>query len=402
MFKSCNFNIALRYLRAKKLKFGFSFLPLVVILAVAVSVFIVTTVKFVFNGFNDQIGQKISAASANIEIFKYDNKALNNVEKILNTLDKKSYINSIQAILEVESLMQYKDLKVPVKVISYFENDYLAKSDIRINNNIAERIGAYYDDKVTIISPKLGLSLFGLNMRKKNFTIVDITNSDFKENSFDNKVYISNIIARKLFLYNDANKIKIYVDDVFKVIDYKKDIIKTLKENNIENLVVSDWIDNNKILFDSIRIEHTAIMLLISLIILVAAVNIFSVLVMLVNNKKNDIGILLTMGLCKKDIVLLYFYTAIIMGIIGIFFGNVLSILFSVYIPEISMFLEKYFNFYLLNGTRFGLDYMPSKIEFSDLFSISFLTLFIILLSAIYPVFKISKVSPVKVLNYDK
>jgi len=402
MFKSCNFYIALRYLRAKKIRYGFSFLPLVVILAVAISIFIVATVKFVFNGFNEQIGGKISATSANIEIFNDQDKSLNNIDDILSALNKKTYIRSIEPILEVESLMQFKDLKVPVKVISSDELNNLSKNDIKINRNLAERIGVYYDDRVTIISPKLGISLFGLNIRKKNFNVVDIQNSSLGSNTFDNKVFISLDMAKKLFLYKSQNKIKIYVDNVFKTSDYKTDIIKTLKEHNLNNLKVADWVDSNKILFDSIRIEHTAIMLLISLIILVAAVNIFSVLVMLVNNKKNDIGILLTMGLGKKDIVLLYFYVAIIMGVIGIILGDILSILFSMYIPEISQVLEKYFNFYLLNGTRFGLDYMPSKIEILDLLMISFLTVIIILISAIYPVFKISKVSPVKVLNYDK
>jgi len=402
MFKSCNFYIALRYLRAKKFRYGLSFLPLIVILAIAISIFIVTTVKFVFNGFNEQIGRKISATSANIEILEPQNQALKNINVILEALTNKVYIESIQPILEIESLMQYKDLNVPVKVISSDDSNNMSKNEIRINSNLAERIGAYYDDTVTIISPKLGMSLFGLNIRKKVFNIVDIQNSDFAANAFDNKVFIASDIAKKLFLYKSQNKIKIYVDNVFKSSEYKKDIIKILKEHNIDNVKVVDWIDNNKILFDSIRIEHTAIMLLISLIILVASVNIFSVLVMLVNNKKNDIGILLTMGLGKKDIMRLYFYAAIIMGVIGIFLGDILSILFSWNIPEISYFLEKYFNFYLLNGARFGLDYMPSKIEFLDLFVVSFLTILIILLSAIYPVFKISKVSPVKVLNYDK
>ena len=123
---------------------------------------------------------------------------------------------------------------------------------------------------------------------------------------------------------------------------------------------------------------------------------------MIINNRKNDIGILLSMGLNKIDIAKIYFYAAIIMGLLGIIIGDISAVLFSKSIPMISQFLEKYFNFYMLNGERFGLNYMPSSIASMDILVVSSLSLLIIILSAIYPVYKIAQVSPVKVLNYDK
>ena len=403
MIKSCNFFIASRYLRAKKFKYGLSFLPLVVILAVAISLFIVLTVKFVFNGFQDQIGRRISDLSPNIEIMNKDKSSIHDLDTILNLLKKHAYIKTIEPVLEVPSLMEFGSFKLPVKVISFVNNNYhLNKKDIVLNSNIAKRVGAFYDDRITIISPRIGVTLFGLNIREKVFNLVNIEASNARENAFDNKVYISFDIAKKLFLHNNVNKINIYVDDVFNVIKYKKNINKLLLTNNINNLDVTDWIDKNKMLFDAIKIEHTAIMILISLIILVAAVNIFSVLIMLINNRKNDIGILLSMGLNKIDIAKIYFYAAIIMGLLGIIIGDISAILFSKSIPIISQFLEKYFNFYMLNGERFGLNYMPSSIASMDILVVSSLSLLIIILSAIYPVYKIAQVSPVKVLNYDK
>ena len=157
----------------------------------------------------------------------------------------------------------------------------------------------------------------------------------------------------------------------------------------------------NKNLFSALKLEKRVMFIILSLIVLVAAFNIISALIMIVMEKNKDIAILKSMGATSRSIMKIFIYQGLIIGVIGTFLGCIAGLSVALNLQKVSLFVEKIFHFKFLPGDVYYLSELPSKVNYGDVLIIVVGTLLICFLSTIYPSFRASKTDPAEALRYE-
>jgi len=191
-------------------------------------------------------------------------------------------------------------------------------------------------------------------------------------------------------LSNAKNKISaigIWIDDVFNA----KSVKKNLADLFTSPFYLRDWMDINKSLFSALKLEKTAMFVILTLIILVAAFNIASALIMMVMEKTKDIAVLKAMGATNKTIRRIFIFKGMIIGLIGTFIGTVSGVV-------ICFILKKYDFIQLPDAYPFST--LPVQLEYLDVVMISISAIIICFFSTLYPAHKASKMDPVEALRY--
>ena len=211
-------------------------------------------------------------------------------------------------------------------------------------------------------------------------------------------IFLSLNNSMKLFNYeNSVGFIDIRLEEPDKVEEISEIIIPILPSNS----KIVNWKQLNSSYVNALKTEKNVMFLILTLIILVAAFNIVSGLVMLVKEKSRDIAILRTLGAGKYMIMKIFFLSGITIGIIGTFFGALIGILFAKNISSIQSFLEKFTGNNLFAAEIYFLSQLPSEIIFSDIISVICMSLFLSILATIYPSWKAAELDPVEVLRYE-
>ena len=218
------------------------------------------------------------------------------------------------------------------------------KNEIIIGYALAKNLGLKIGDKIKIAIPKTDKTIFGNIPRFKTLNIVGIFNLGMYEYD-SNFVFTNSEIANKLILINKEsfNKIEVFIDDPNLIEKDQKIINKIINDNNL-NFYTENWKQNNSALINALNIEKNVMFLILSLIIIVASMNIISGLIIFVKEKNKDIGILKTLGLSNYSLIKIFISIGFLIGLTGTFFGGLLGILFSINITSIQNFIEKIFN----------------------------------------------------------
>jgi lipoprotein-releasing system permease protein len=189
------------------------------------------------------------------------------------------------------------------------------------------------------------------------------------------------------------------LDDVQKV---KDRLIEALRKNTFgnTNMVVIDWQQANKTLMDGLKVERTVMFLILSLIILIAAFNIISSLILLVHDKMKEIAILRTIGMRKISVMRIFIMCGSLVGVIGTITGAILGIVFSINIERIRIFLEGISSVKLFDPVIYFLTTLPSDVDVPQVIWIVAISLLLSFVATIYPAWRVSKTSPAEILRY--
>ena len=267
-----------------------------------------------------------------------------------------------------------------------------------IGREMARNLGISLYDSITIISASGGIATpMGVVPRMQQFLVVGIFESGFYE--YDSSLaFISLAASQKFTQIGDAvTGIDIVVNDI-----YKADVISRKIQSQLGfPFWTRDWMQMNKNLFSALKLEKVVMFIILSLIVLVAAFNIISALIMTVMEKNKDIAILKTMGATSASIMKVFIYQGLIVGMIGTFFGCAGGLAVALNLQKITLFVEKIFNFQILPGDVYYLSELPSKVNYSDVGIIVLGTLVICFLSTIYPSLRASKLDPAETLRYE-
>jgi lipoprotein-releasing system permease protein len=201
---------------------------------------------------------------------------------------------------------------------------------------------------------------------------------------------------------NTVTGIEITLKDLDDVQIVKDRLIEVLRKNTFsnDNMVVIDWQQANKTLMDGLKVERTVMFLILSLIILIAAFNIISSLILLVHDKMKEIAILRTIGMRKISVMRIFIMCGSLVGIIGTISGTALGIVFSINIERIRIFLEGISSVKLFDPVIYFLTTLPSDVETSQVIWIVGISLLLSFVATIYPAWRVSKTSPAEVLRY--
>ncbi|MDC6469826.1 FtsX-like permease family protein [Candidatus Pelagibacter sp. Uisw_099_02] len=410
MISTLEKEITFRYLKTRK-KDGFlNIISIFSFIGISLGVAVLIIVMSVMNGFRTELVNKIVGFNPHVTVKPYENSI--NLEILKNNdlikISKKLiFSNSGEAIviskdytkgliLRGYSSENFLKLDVVKKGNLIGKSNQLTKNSISIGKELSFSLDLGVGDKVSIMSPVGIETIIGSLPRQETFIISSIFDSGLAD--FDANIAFINLETLENFfgLKKEKRNLEIYLYNPSNIKEEKNKIQKIFKNN-----FVYSWADMNSSLFSALKVERNVMFIILSLIIIVAAFNIISGLTILVKNKTRDIAILKSIGVLNKSIVKIFFLVGVIIGTTATFFGIFLGIMFSLYIENLREFLSNIFNINLFPEEIYFLSTMPSEINTTSIFIISFCSIFVTIIVSIFPAIKASKLDPVKGLKYE-
>ena len=273
--------------------------------------------------------------------------------------------------------------------------------DVAIGYALANQLRLNIGDKIKLAVPRTDKTIFGNIPRFKTLNISAIFNLGMYEYD-SNFVFTHTLIANKLILIEgeNSNQLEVFIKDPLKITNTKILIDELISTNSL-NLYSSSWKENNSALINALNVEKNVMFLILTLIIIVASMNIISGLVIFVKEKNKDIGILKTIGLSNGSLIKIFSSIGFIIGFVGTFIGGVIGILFSMYIKSIQYFLENFFKIELFSKEVYYLSNLPSKINSIEVIFVLTISVLISLIATSFPVYRSIKVDPIKSLKNE-
>jgi len=174
-----------------------------------------------------------------------------------------------------------------------------------------------------------------------------------------------------------------------------------LRNNLNDNYYTTNWNRTHGTLFKAVKMEKTMLGVLLTLIIAVAAFNIITTLVMVVNDKQSDIAILRTLGASPATIMKIFIVQGSLNGVIGTIVGVICGVALALNLPEVVAFIESVFGVNVIPGDVYFIGFLPSELHWQDVFVITGVALCLTLLATLYPAWKASKTNPAEALRYE-
>ena len=414
LFTSYEKLLILRFLYSKKSDGFISIFSWFSIIGITIGVGAIIIVMSVMNGFREEITSRLLGINGHLNIYSDQNEILK------DELDYFSQLNNdvvLTPLTQTQALLISKDSSKGVFLRGYDLNFiseshfiynkikqgklFSNKNEIIIGYALAKNLRLKIGDKIKIAIPKTDKTIFGNIPRFKTLNIVGIFNLGMYEYD-SNFVFTNSEIANKLILINKEsfNKIEVFIDDPNLIEKDQKIINKIINDNNL-NFYTQNWKQNNSALINALNIEKNVMFLILSLIIIVASMNIISGLIIFVKEKNKDIGILKTLGLSNYSLIKIFISIGFLIGLTGTFFGGLLGILFSTNITSIQNFIEKIFNTNLFSREIYYLSNLPSKLIFIEVFVVLLISIIICLIATTFPAIRSIKIDPIKSLKND-
>ena len=416
MFSKLEFLIAFRYLKSKRSEGFISVTAIFSLIGIMIGVATLIIVMSVMNGFRYELVNRILGINSHLTIYSSGGK-IANYDEIISKIKKHEDVIYVNPLVEAQVMMSsgkvnrgglvkginLDDLKnkplISGNLVSGDVNNLKQKNGIIIGIEIARSLGLDQGDKLKLISANSNQTIIGSIPRIKTYEIVGIFDSGMYE--YDSTTIFMNFqMAQTHFsLKGSASAIEIFA----KSSENLDSIKSTLRSITFANpkLYVNDWQQANASFIEALKVERTAMFVILTLIILVAAFNIISSMIMLVGDKRKNIALLRTIGMGKYSITRIFFICGSAIGFVGTLIGTIIGVLFSANINSIKEFLESLTSTDLFNPAVYFLSTLPAKIFLSDVALITIMALAISFLATIYPAYKASKASPAEILRYE-
>ena len=414
LFTSYEKLLILRFLYSKKSDGFISIFSWFSIIGITIGVGAIIIVMSVMNGFREEITSRLLGINGHLSIYSEKNEILKDELDFFLQLNNNIILTPLT---QTQALLISKDSSKGVFLRGYDLNFiseshfiynkikqgklFSNKNEIIIGYALAKNLRLKIGDKIKIAIPKTDKTIFGNIPRFKTLNIVGIFNLGMYEYD-SNFVFTNSEIANKLILINkdSFNKIEVFIDDPNLIEKEQKIINKIINDNNL-NFYTQNWKQNNSALINALNIEKNVMFLILSLIIIVASMNIISGLIIFVKEKNKDIGILKTLGLSNYSLIKIFISIGFLIGLTGTFFGGLLGILFSSNITSIQNFIEKIFNTNLFSREIYYLSNLPSKLIFIEVFVVLLISIIICLIATTFPAIRSIKIDPIKSLKND-
>jgi lipoprotein-releasing system permease protein len=403
-------SIALRYLRAKKREAFISIISILSLLGITLGVAALIVVMAVMNGYRIELTEKLKGFNSDIVITGDDYK-LKRYVNIINKIKRIPEIKTIAPVVNEQSLLIYNQNSVGV-MIKGIKNSDMTKyifllgkkkkmkraNGIIMGGILARSMHIKVGDSIQLVSPKFKKSFIGKPVPKmEEFYVEGIFKSGLSE--YDGAYVIMGLEqSQKFFELNQGiSRVEVFLSQT----DDTRKITSLIASTLDHQYRVIDWQTMNYSIFNALKTERVVMFVILAFIILVAAFNIISSLVMLVMDKTREIAILRTIGFSRWSIMRIFLITGMMLGIAGTFLGIISGIAFAYNINDIKEFLSSITGTNLFDPIIYYLDALPSKVDRNDVRGIAILSLVISLFSALYPAYKASKLLPVEGLKND-
>ena len=409
--------IALRYLKAKRKQVMVSVITLIAITAVAAGVAALIIVLAMMTGFREEFQEKILSGTAHLNLMRKDGRAIEDPTHLVDQLHSLAAVRAAAPTLYEQVLIQGSkdnsgailkgvDVTAPRQANEIFQfikegdAERLAEPDIDpetgaridpiiVGRDLAQIIGAKVGDYVTVLSPQGHLTPLGMSPKYRDFKIVGLFVSGLGD--YDSTwAYISLDAARRLAGSDDVVQlIQVQVKDVDEVEQIGSDILTRLGDA----YVIQTWKELNAPIYTALSYEKLLSAIALLIVIIIAALNIITVLVMIVMEKARDISILKSMGATNRSVMWLFILQGVLIGVVGLIIGALIGVSFC--------YFANRHRWVKLPPGAYALDFLPFHLHVPDLLTVAVVTLAISFLSTIYPAWNAARIQPVEGLRYE-
>ncbi|MCD6570779.1 MAG: lipoprotein-releasing ABC transporter permease subunit [Deltaproteobacteria bacterium] len=404
--------IARRYLKAKKsLKF-ISFTSGLAVFGIGIGVMALIVVLAVMNGFQDDIKTKILGTQSHIIVSHYMGGVADPDKVIADVVSDPEVIGATPFILSqgmisapggvrgvvirgIDPLSAPSVVRIKDIIIDGSFKD-LGDSGVLVGSELAGEIGIYVGDNINIISPSGTMTPLGMIPKSMAFVVKGLFSTGMYEYD-SNMVYISLNAAKRLCMQDSPSGVEIKIKDIYRAVPVAKRLTNALGPG----YWAKTWKDMNRSLFTALRLEKTAMFIILTFIILVAAFNIISTLIMMVVEKRKDIAILKSMGATSKQILRIFMLHGLFIGISGALLGLILGLFLAYNLNPVVSVIEAILHIEVMPKDIYYITGLPTKVEFLDVFFIVLASLSLSFLATIYPARQAARQDPVEVIRYE-
>jgi lipoprotein-releasing system permease protein len=413
MYRPLYFALGLRYIRAKRKNQFISFISLVSIIGIALGVAVLIIVLSVMNGFDNQIKTRMLSMVPQVTLTSY-NQQITDWQKLADKIKKDPKVIAVAPFVETRAMLQNNSLvsfgivqgigpglqkgisPIDKKMTKGKLSDLSStRFGIVLGDELANNLGVGLGDKVSVVIPKFSFGPVGMVPKLKQFKVVGLFHSGYQYDS--GYAYISLKDAQILnSLGSKVTGLEIKLKDLYLAPSFANNL-----EKSMPGFLAMDWTKQNEPFFKALKMEKIMMTLILVLIIAIAAFNMLSSLVMLVVDKRSDIAILMTLGMRRNTIMKIFIVQGTIIGLIGIIIGLILGVVVAYNVTDIVDFIQRLFGVQFLSSSVYYIDYVPSKIELSDLVVICVIAFVLSYLATLYPAWRASRIKPAEALRYE-
>ena len=407
--------IAFRYIKSRRVEGFISIAAWFSLIGIMLGVATLIVVMSVMNGFRTELVDRILGINGHLVVYEKNEPYVSNYNQIINKISDIKNVIAVTPHLEGQALAKSKSTVSGVIIRGVNWSDLAAKKllwksltqltidnyknneDIIIGYRLAQRLNVNVGDFISLISPNGMETALGILPIKQNFKIGGFFDIGMYE--YDNNFIFIPWKKAELFFStkNIAHGIEIFLKDE----KFTSSVSSNVKNKLGNELLVIDWKKRNSAFMSALAVEKNVMFIILSLIILVAAFNIISSMIMLVQTKKSDIALMRTMGASKYVIIRIFVLTGSIIGLLGTFAGTILGVVISSNIEAIRNFLTTILGSELFSAEIYFLSKLPSDIYINEVIMVICVSIFLTLFASIFPAWKASRISPAEALRYE-
>jgi lipoprotein-releasing system permease protein len=413
-FSAYEWMLSLRYLRARRKEgfisviAGFSFLG--IMLGVATLIIVMA----VMNGFRQELLTKILGLNGHLLIQPLESP-LTDYAAVADRVSKVPGIYLAAPLVEGQALasspfnasgvvvrgMRGADLAKLTQVSKNIKQGTLAGFDdgqgIAIGARLAEQLSVRAGDNLTLVAPRGAVTPMGTTPRIKAYKIAAVFEIGMSE--YDSAFVFMPLTEAQAYFNRagDVTAIEVYTDDPDRIDSFRKAVTDAAGRP----IYMVDWRQRNATFFNALQVERNVMFLILTLIVLVAALNIVSGLIMLVKDKGSDIAILRTMGATQGAIMRVFLITGAAIGVVGTGVGFIIGVIVCAYIEDIRRFLSWLTNTELFSPELYFLSQLPAHMNVKETTAVVVMALGLSLLATLYPSWRAARLDPVEALRYE-
>ncbi len=408
--------IGLRYLRAKRRNHFISFISLISMLGIALAITLLITVLSVMNGFQQELRDRILVMTSHVTVSGINGGGIDDWRSIIDTFSDDSDITGSAPYVRGQVMLSHAgnvNAALLRGILPELESSVSAAadkmmigklSDLRsgefgliLGVELARSLGVLPGDRLTVVSPQLNVSPVGVMPRLKSFTLVGIFEVGMHE--FDSGLALMHIddAAKLLRFKGQASGVRLQLENLFDAPRKRYEFSRQLAGR----YWVSDWTRRHANFFRAVQMEKTIMFIILSLIVVVAAFNIVSTLVMVVTDKESDIAILRTLGMSPSSIMQVFMVQGTVIGGLGTLAGMVGGVTLATHLEFIVRRIEQMLQTKFLDASIYYISDVPSLVLWGDIVLICTMSFLVTVLATLYPAWKAAHTHPAEALRYE-
>lgn len=410
--------VSLRYLRAKRKQTFISVISFISIAGVTLGVAALIVVLAVMTGFHDGVRKQILGNIPHV-LMQRQGQGISHYDQLVAKIRQEPHVTDAAPYVAKEAMLvarqnvsavNVKGIEPGHKVLNQkfitldgkdISSLLFAKDrklpGIIIGVDTATSLGIAVGDSINVIPPMFTITPFGMIPKMKPFQVVGIfrQSGGFLDTFY---AYIALPVAQKFFdLKGEASGIEIEVDRY----DQAVPVARALRKEFSYPYIIRSWEDLFGSFLSALKLEKLGLFIVLGIIVLVAAFNIATTLIMVVMEKHKDIAILRSMGATSRSIMRIFVLEGLIIGTLGTSIGTVLGLLLAKNADALIKWLERTLHVKIFDQSVYGMDHFPSVVNSSDVMTVVAVAMVISLLATIYPAWHASRMDPAEALRYD-